>query len=208
MAAKVTYYFSMVSPWAYIGHDTFMGLVSQYELEVAYRPVALLDVFAETGGVPFSKRHPVRQAYRMVELQRWREKRGMEFNLQPKSWPFDASLADKVIIALSENSLDPAPFMALGFRAIWRQQQNLADEATVLEILDNAGNKGKAIIDLAKEDRTGALYKQYTEEAIGTGAFGSPVYMLNGEPFWGQDRLDLLEDALRTGREPFSAKVA
>ena len=72
MPQSIDYYFSMPWPWAYIGHKVFQDLVSAYDLKVNYKPVQLGDLFSETGGLPLGKRHPVRQRYRMVELQRWR----------------------------------------------------------------------------------------------------------------------------------------
>jgi 2-hydroxychromene-2-carboxylate isomerase len=70
MPRQIDYYFSFQSPWAYIGHKPFRNLVSTYDLKVNHKPVVLVDLFSETGGLPLLKRHPVRQRYRMVELQR------------------------------------------------------------------------------------------------------------------------------------------
>jgi 2-hydroxychromene-2-carboxylate isomerase len=86
MPRQVDYYFSFQSPWAYIGHKLFREVASTYDLIVNHKPVVLVDLFSETGGLPLMKRHPVRQRYRMVELQRWRDKRGLKFHLQPANW--------------------------------------------------------------------------------------------------------------------------
>ena len=99
MPRQVDYYFSFQSPWAYIGHNLFREVVKTNDHKVNYKPVVLVDLFSETGGLPLMKRHPVRQRYRMVELQRWRDKRGLKFHLQPANWPFNARLADGVVIA-------------------------------------------------------------------------------------------------------------
>jgi len=205
MSVEVSYFFSMVSPFAYIGHDPFMALAAKHNLTVNYRPMKLGEVFAESGGLPLAKRHPLRQAYRFIELQRWQDKRGLKFNIQPKFFPFDPSTADRVVIAICEARQEPGPFMALGFNAVWVENRNLADEAVVAEVLEAAGMKSGALIKAAQEDRIGELYEQYTTEAIEKGCFGSPCYVLNGEPFWGQDRLELLEDAIRSGRAPYAA---
>ena len=111
MPRQIDYYFSLQSPWAYIGHQSFVRLVSAYDLKVNYRPVLLVDLFSETGGLPLAQRHPVRQRYRMIELQRWRDKRGLNFHLQPASWPFNGRLADGVVIELLAAGLDPEPFL-------------------------------------------------------------------------------------------------
>ncbi len=113
MARQIDYYFSMASPWAYIGHALFQNLATSHGCKVAYKPVFLGELFAETGGLPLAKRHPARQRYRMMELQRWREKRGLNFHLQPQHWPFDPKPADGVVVAAIEAGLDPEPFMRL-----------------------------------------------------------------------------------------------
>ena len=129
MPRQVDYYFSFQSPWAYIGHKPFRDVVTAYDLKVNHKPVVLVDLFSETGGLPLMKRHPVRQRYRMVELQRWRDKRGLKFNLQPANWPFNARLADGVVIAALEAGLDPDRYLRRAFAAVWEDQLNLADPA-------------------------------------------------------------------------------
>jgi 2-hydroxychromene-2-carboxylate isomerase len=143
MPRQIDYYFSFQSPWAYVGHKAFRDLVSTYDLNVNHKPVVLVDLFSETGGVPLMKRHPVRQRYRMVELQRWRDKRGLKFHLQPANWPFNARLADGVAIAAIEAGFDPDRYLARGFAAVWEDQLNLADPATVAKLADESGLPGK-----------------------------------------------------------------
>jgi 2-hydroxychromene-2-carboxylate isomerase len=87
MPRQIDYYFSLSLSWAYIGQAIFRKLVEGHALKVNYKPVTLLDLFSQTGGLPLVKRHPVRRRYRMLELQRWREKRGLNFKLQPKFVP-------------------------------------------------------------------------------------------------------------------------
>jgi 2-hydroxychromene-2-carboxylate isomerase len=97
MSRALHVYFSLQSPWAYIGHATLQGLAAKHDLDIHYRPVALSQVFPESGGLPLARRHPLRQRYRIVELQRWREKRGMSFHLHPQFWPFDPAPGDRII---------------------------------------------------------------------------------------------------------------
>jgi 2-hydroxychromene-2-carboxylate isomerase len=207
MSRQIDYYFSLQSPWAYIGHQAFQELASTYDLKVNYKPVVLVELFSETGGLPLQKRHPVRQRYRMVELQRWRDKRGLEFHLQPAHWPFNARLADGVVIAAVEAGLDPDRFLRRGFAAVWEDQLNLADPATVQKLADEAGLPGKQLVERSGSDGIDAAYEQNRQDALAADVFGSPAYALDGEVFWGQDRLDLLADALKSGRPPYSSKV-
>jgi len=200
MPRPIDYYFSLLSPWAYIGHRLFMDIAARRDLAVNYKPVVLTDVFAQTGGLPLAKRHAVRQRYRMLELQRWRDKRGLQFTLKPAFWPFDVTLADRFVIAAVVKGTDPGAFLANAFAAVWEGQRNLAEEATLLELAATAQLQGAELVALARAETTAAAYAQNTSEAIAASAFGSPCFVLDGEVFWGQDRLELLDDALASGR--------
>jgi len=207
MPRQVDYYFSFQSPWAYIGHKPFRDVVTACDLKVNHKPVVLVDLFSETGGLPLMKRHPVRQRYRMVELQRWRDKRGLKFNLQPANWPFNARLADGVVIAALEAGLDPDRYLRRAFAAVWEDQLNLADPAAVAKIADEAGLPGTKLVDRSGSDEVSAAYEQNRKDALAADVFGSPVYVLDDEVFWGQDRIELLADALKSGRAAYSSQV-
>ena len=207
MTRQVDYYFSFQSPWAYIGHDAFSQVARTYGLKVNYKPVVLVDLFSETGGLPLMKRHPVRQRYRMVELQRWRDKRGLKFHLQPANWPFNARLADGVMIAAIDAGIDPEPFMRRAFAAVWEDQLQLTDPATLIKLADDCGLPGRQLVERSASEEISAAYEQNRQDALAADVFGSPVYVLDGEVFWGQDRIELLADALKTGRTPYRSQV-
>jgi len=207
MARQVDYYFSFQSPWAYIGHGPFRDVVSAYDLKVNLKPVVLVDLFSETGGLPLMKRHPVRQRYRMVELQRWRDKRGLKFHLQPNNWPFNARSADGVVIAAVEAGLDPDKYMRRAFAAVWEDQLNMADPEAIAKVADAAGLPGRKLVERSGSEEISAAYEKNRQDAIAADVFGSPVYVLDGEVFWGQDRIELLADALKSGRAPYRSQV-
>jgi len=207
MARQVDYYFSLQSPWAYIGHKLFRDVASTYDLKVNYKPVVLVDLFSETGGLPLIKRHPVRQRYRMVELQRWRDKRGLSFHLQPNNWPFNARLADGLVVAAVEAGHNPDPFLRRAFAAVWEDQLNLADPATLAKLAGDSGLPGKELVERSGSDEISATYEQNRQDAQAADVFGSPVYVLDGEVFWGQDRIELLADALKSGRAAYRSQV-
>ncbi len=205
MPRQVDYYFSVSSPWAYIGHGAFRDVVAAHGLAVNHKPVILVDLFSEAGGLPLIKRHPVRQRYRMVELQRWRDKRGLDFHLQPKYSPFNARLVDGVVIAAIEAGHDPDPFLRRAFPAVWEDQLKLADPATVAKIDDDAGVPGARLVERSGSEAVSTAYEKNRQDAIAADVFGSPVYVLNGEVFWGQDRIELHAEALKSGRKAYSS---
>ena len=180
-----------------------MEIVRSHNVKVTCKPISLTNVFAETGGLPVAKRHPARLRYRILELQRWREKRGLKFNLHPKFWPLNVETADRFVVALAAVGDDPDPFLRRAFAAIWEEEQNLADDKTLIALADTVKLPGEELLAVAKRDESKAKYEQNSKDAIAIEVIGSPSYVLDGEVFWGQDRLDLLADALRSGRKPY-----
>jgi 2-hydroxychromene-2-carboxylate isomerase len=207
MPRQIDYYFSLSSPWAYIGHKLFREVVATYGLKVNHKPVVLVDLFSETGGLPLIKRHPVRQRYRMLELQRWRDKRGLNFHFQPKHVPLNARLADGLVIAAIEAGHDPDPFLRRAFAGVWEDQLDLADAATLVRLADASGLPGQALVERSATDEISQKYEQNRQDALSVDVFGSPAYVLDGEVFWGQDRIELLADALKSGRPPYRSQV-
>ena len=147
MARQIDYYFSVQSPWAYIGHALFQDLANAHQLKVNYKPVLLVDLFSETGGLPLTKRHPARQRYRLMEMQRWRDKRGLNFHFRPKAVPLNARVADGVVLAALEAGFDVDPYLRRGFSALWEQDLDLADPDVVAKVADEAGLPGKKLVE-------------------------------------------------------------
>jgi 2-hydroxychromene-2-carboxylate isomerase len=154
MRRTIEYYFSMHSPWAYIGHVPFLELVGRSSLSVSYKPISLPKVFAETGGLPVTKRHPARLRYRIVELQRWREKRRLNFKLHPKFFPFEAELADRFVIAVVAAGHDPDSFLRRAFAALWQEERDLADDTTLITLADATGLPGEKLLAAAPTTRS------------------------------------------------------
>lgn len=202
MARQIDYFFSVISPWAFIGHDAFMAVAARHGAQVRPRPVQLGTLFGETGGLPLARRHPARQRYRMVELQRWRAARGLDFHLTPAHWPFDAAAADRLVIAAIEAGVEVDPLLRRLMSGVWQRQENLADLAVLAAILAELGLPGE-LLQLAAADAAGSLYEANRGLAIDADVFGSPAYVLDGEVFWGQDRIEMLDAALSSGRAPY-----
>jgi 2-hydroxychromene-2-carboxylate isomerase len=198
----IDYYLTLASPWSYLGHAPLMEIAQRHGAQVNVKPALFGAIFDETGGLPFGKRHPARQRYRNVDLQRWRARRGVDLHLFPKFWPFDVPVADKVVVAAVMAGHDPDALVRRCFAGVWSRQENLADPDVLGAILAETGLPA----DLIDASQTGAVANSYSanvSDAVASGVFGAPAYVLNGEVFWGQDRLDLLDEALTGGREPF-----
>jgi 2-hydroxychromene-2-carboxylate isomerase len=198
MAKHVDYYFSPASPWTYLGHPRFAAMLRRHGASVAVKPTDIGgQVFPVTGGVPVKQRSPARQAYRLAELERWRRHLGAELNLQPKHFPpAQDRLAARVMIAAARAGADPLDFPFAIMRAVWAEERDIADPATLEAICRAQGLDGAAVLAAAESDEVKAEYQANTDEAIRIGVFGAPWYAIGGEGFWGQDRLDFVERAL------------
>jgi 2-hydroxychromene-2-carboxylate isomerase len=200
---SIDYWFSLASPWAFLGHDPLLKLARAHDASVVYKPAFLPDVFKETGGLPLGQRAPARQRYRILELQRWREFRGVPLKLKPKHWPFDPKPADCCVTAIVEAGGDPSGFMRAIWQACWVDEEDCAPRTKLAELLSATGHDARDVIAAAESETVRAIYAGRAAEAIAAGVIGSPCYVLNGEVFWGQDRLDLLARALESKRAPF-----
>ena len=205
MSRCIDYYFTLQSPWSYLGHDGLMALARDNGAAINFKPYDIGRVFAETGGLPLGKRHPARQQYRLFELQRWREKRNLPLNLRPAFFPADPTVAENCIIAIVETGENPSPFIERAYRGVWAYDKNIADEHVVMGWLADSGHDASAILNRAKFADLAGIRAKNADEAIAAGIVGAPGYVLDGEPFWGQDRLELLDDALKSGRAPYRA---
>lgn len=205
MPVLIDYYFICSSPFAYLGHKAFHELADGHGAEIRYKPIDIAGVWENSGSVPLGQRTPLRRRYRRIELQRIAEMRGLPLDLEPKFFPVDPGLADRCVIALVGQGADPAGFIRRAHEGVWARGENIADAAQLAAYLAAEGHGAEAVLKAAAEPGTAEILARNTSEARDADAVGAPVYVLNGEPFWGQDRLDYLARALETGRAPFKA---
>ena len=197
MAKTIDYYFSPVSPWTYLGHERFREIARKHGATITVKPVDYGRIFPVSGGLPVAKRPPQRQAYRLVELERWRKHLGVPVNVQPKFFPYDARLAALVTIAAGD--ADKAMKLAGAFlRGCWAEEKNMADEVEVAAVIRAAGLDSNALLKQAKAPETATRFEAFTDEAIARQVFGAPTYVYKDELFWGQDRLEFLDRVLAT----------
>ena len=199
---RIEYYFSFISLYSYIGSGVFRELIARRQLDVIYKPIDLMAVFAATGGLPVKQRTTARQAYRLVEMQRWREIRRIPLVLQPRFYPADPSRGHRMLLAAVRDGRAVQDFADAALRAVWADQQNVADPPTLIRLADASGLDGAALLAASDDPALSTQEEALTREAIERRVFGAPFFFWRGEPFWGQDRLDLLEAAIESGRPP------
>jgi len=195
---SVDYYFAPQSPWAYLGHQRFQNILKKSGASVRVMPFDLGGkVFPISGGLPLGQRAPQRQAYRLTELDRFSKWLGAPLHLKPTFFPVSGDDAAKLIIAVDMAVGADAAMNISGaiLSAVWSQQRNIADEKTLVELLHEQ-HLPVACLEQTYSQAVHERYESYTQMAIDAGVFGAPSYVLDGEIFWGQDRLDFVERAL------------
>ena len=197
MAKQIDCYLSLNSPWSYMGHRRFADLAERHGLAIRLHPVDYAGIiFPATGGLPVGKRSPQRQAYRLVELERWRKHLDIALNIHPRFWPADEVLAAKTVLAARESGAGSVALAGALMRAVWAEERNIADRDTLLAVATECDLDGDGLIAAAETPEMADLRASESREAIERGVFGAPTYIYREQPFWGQDRLDLLALAI------------
>lgn len=200
MQPVVSYYFAPNSPWTYLGHQRFADIARVAGAAIEVLPVDYGRVFPVSGGLPLAKRAPQRQAYRLVELRRFSDWLQLPLTLKPKHFPVAADDAARLIVAVEQHDGSDAAMRLAGavLRAVWVEERNIADAATLAAIVSEQGLPAQRLTEAGSE-ATRARFDANTQRAIDAGVFGAPTYAVNGELFWGQDRLDFLARRLAAG---------
>lgn len=193
--ARIDYYFSLLSPFTYLAGLDLERIADRQGAEIAYHPFDIGEVFGATGGVPMAKRHPARLEYREQELRRIVKRMGLKFNLRPKHWPVDATLASGTVLAAAERTgedeTDTGALAHALMKAVWAEEKDISDAEVIRAVTRDLG-LDPGLVSEAKDHLED--YRASTARAIEQGVFGSPFYIVDdGEKFWGQDRLADLE---------------
>ena len=201
MSKLCEYYFAPHSPYAYLGHARLVTMAKQHNVQIVLKPFDLSKVFGVSGGLPLAKRAPQRQAYRLKELQRWADFLQVPLNLQPTYFPVQSDAAAKLIIAAQLAHGTDAALTLTGavMRAVWAEERNIADADTLMGIAAELGHDGKNLLKSSETASVQAEFDRFTDEAVTANIFGAPWYVVDGEGYWGQDRLDFVERAFAAG---------
>lgn len=204
MSDHIDYYFTCPSPFAYLGLDTLLRIANTHGKTINFKPFNIMDVWAESGAVPPGQRPPVRQRYRSIEVKRVGLFRDITINAAPKYFPTDQAPSDHTVCALVIEGENPSNFCRAVGKAIWEQEKQIADEAVLAELLTECGHDATKILQVANSKAASAARAQNSKDAIAADAVGAPAYVYNGEVFWGQDRLEYLDQMISSGRTAFT----
>ncbi|KMO34947.1 2-hydroxychromene-2-carboxylate isomerase [Methylobacterium variabile] len=199
---ELSCFYSLSSPWAYLGGPKLQDIVRRHRARLVLKPFDFQEVVPRTGGVPIRTRPQPRRDYHAVELARWRDYLGLPLNVTPRHYPMENPApnwnkhAGWTVIAAQAAGLDAFPLSHAILRALWAEERDIADPAVRRAIADENGFDGAALVAAEGSEPVQAQYRRNGAEAEALGVFGSPTIVLDGELFWGQDRLDFVDRAL------------
>ncbi|MFV9655630.1 2-hydroxychromene-2-carboxylate isomerase [Pseudomonas sp. NY15366] len=196
MRKTVEFYFDLGSPASYLAHTQLPALCRDSGATLVYRPMLLGAVFQATGNASPAM-IPAKGRYMLRDLARFAERYGVPMRFNPH-FPINTLTLMRLLVAVQLHQperFDDA-LQAL-FQAIWVDGVNMGDSAKVSEVLTAAGFDAQALQAQIAEQQVKDALKASTEEAVKRGVFGAPTCFVQGEMFFGQDRLEFVREALR-----------
>ena len=200
-ARTIEYFFALASPWSYLGNGRLREIAAVHHAVIDPVIVDYDAMFAAAGTIPLPERPQLRKAYRLVELRRWSAWRGVALVAEPRYYRGEVEEPDERLAALMVTAAKAAGEDSLGLahavsRALWAEERFPFGRAELLSIAEANGFDGRSLLAAAERPETARRYEDQTDRAIARGVFGMPFYIFRDEPFWGQDRLEMLEAAL------------
>jgi 2-hydroxychromene-2-carboxylate isomerase len=195
---KIEYFYSLASPFSFLGSEKLQSIAKKYSVEIVEKPCDLVGgIFSKTGGVPVPQRSLQRQKYRLDELKRWSEFLNIKINIKPKFFPpKDPHVPAKYTIAANLLGIKIIFGHEL-LKNLWIEEKNISDEKNIQLVSEQFKIDFNELSSLANSEKVSKIYIENTEEAIQKNVFGAPTYIFNNELFWGQDRLEFLDRALK-----------
>ncbi|MBN9529372.1 MAG: 2-hydroxychromene-2-carboxylate isomerase [Alphaproteobacteria bacterium] len=192
--ARLEFFFDVGSPTAYLAYTQLPGIASRTGAEIRYRPILLGGVFKATGNRAPGEVAP-KGAYMLRDLQRYAARYGVPYAHNP-NFPINTILMMRGAVAAQRLELLPAYLGAI-FAGMWVEQAPMQDPQEVGRRLVAAGIDVSTLLPLTEDQSVKDELRINTEEAVRRGTFGAPTFFVGDEMFFGQDRLDFVEDELR-----------
>jgi 2-hydroxychromene-2-carboxylate isomerase len=194
----IEFYFDLSSPYSYIAAEQIEDLAARHGRTVQYYPTLLGAVFRVSGQRPLTD-IPIKGDYSRRDFERSARYAGLPF-VMPEPFPIGTVQAARAILALQAGFADRAgDFVRRAFRAYFTQGRDLSDEGVLRQLLTESGADAAAILEATARAEVKERLKQSVDRAIARGVFGAPFFFIDGEPFWGSDRLPQMERWLASG---------
>lgn len=199
---NIEYFYAAYSGYAYIGSALFQQIAAKAGATVVHRPFFLGDLVRARGNADRVREGTYSAYWFGREIERWAEYRGARIiKRRPTHHHESYDMANRMLISSGETGQGTDRLAHAFLEAHWADDADLSNRQTLLAIAASVGLDGAALFEAAGAEEIAARYRANTEEAIDRGFFGSPTYVVDGDPFYGQDRLELVARALE---KPFA----
>ena len=197
----IEYYYALASPWSFLGNAKLLQIAERFDLTIDPIIIDYDEMFEAAETVPLPRRPRLRKQYRLIDLKRWGDFRKVPINAEPKFYEGEVEEPNEreaalMVVAAKLEGLDSLKLAHAISRALWVEERFPFVREELITIANAEGFEGEALLEKAHEDATVAAYSDNTQASIKCGAFGMPFYIVDEEPYWGQDRLELLEHRL------------
>jgi 2-hydroxychromene-2-carboxylate isomerase len=198
MAAPIEFYFDFYSPYGYLASSRIDALAARHGREVIWRPFLVGATFSVTGARPLVE-IPLLGDYSLHDMQRCARMQGVPFQL-PVGFPKAALAPSRAFYWLTDNDPEKAKRLAKAvYNATFAEGRDGANPQLVAELAVPLGIDSNELLEAIQRPEVKTRLKQETETALTRGVFGSPTIFVDGEPFWGNDRLEQVDRWLETG---------
>lgn len=198
MSAPLDFYFDFSSPYGYLASIRIDDIARRHGREVTWRPFLLGVAFKTTGQAPLVEQ-PLRGDYHRHDFARSARRFGVPFRL-PEVFPFPSLAAARAFYWLTDSDAPTAKALARRvYDAAFGEGRDVTPAEAIADIAEPLGISRATLLAAVNDPAVKERLKKETEAAIARGVFGSPFIFVDGEPFWGSDRLDQVEEWLATG---------
>lgn len=214
-SACIDYYYSVRSSFTYLGSARLNALARRCDVRINHHPIDLGVVVSSFhdypnqqpldrpyAGARIYESSPTREAYTQKEYRRWSQRLGIPMNVDPSHHYGPRELPSGSVIVAQRRGLNADALSHAILQALWRDDRDIASEAVMADLLLSVGiqDDAAAFCKEAVSESVQQEFRQNSEDALTVGVFGSPSYLFNGELFFGQDRLDFLEEWMLRSR--------
>jgi 2-hydroxychromene-2-carboxylate isomerase len=196
MADAIDFYFDFSSPYGYLASTAIDALAARHGRTVRWRPFLIGALYKQLGYAPLEQ--PGKRAYFLHDVKRSARAMGVTLSFPP-GFPEALIAPARAVYWIADRDAAKAGAFAAAFRAYWSEERKLADPEIVAEIAAAQGFARESVLAALADPAVKDRLKAETDAAIAAGIFGSPFIVVDGERFWGSDRLDQVEKWLATG---------
>jgi len=201
--ATIDYYYSVRSVYADFGSKRIIALARRFGRTLRHRPIDLSRVVPAAGSLPFGQRSTTLRDYQFGrELERWSEWLGLPVIVDPVHHYGDRDLPSGLVLAAQQAGCDVDALSDALLAALWRDDRDIADRSVLTDIAASVGIDAVPLLERALAADVQASFEASTLEAMRIGVLGSPTYVVDGESFYGQDRLMFVERQLERPFRP------